>query len=71
MEEIERELLEYFATLERKKISNMNYFRRIIRRLREKISKRVLCECGRMVYALRMDVHKKAITHIRSMEKKG
>lgn len=71
MEELERELIDYFTTIDEKKISIENNFRRIIRRLKEKMAGRLECECGRSVEAVRMEVHKKAITHIRSMEEKG
>jgi hypothetical protein len=70
MEQLERELVEYFNELKEKQISTMNHFRRIKRRLREKMAGRLHCECGRMVIAVRMEIHKKAITHIRSMNEK-
>lgn len=70
MEQLERELVEHFNQLEEKKISTMNHFRRIIARLREKMSGRLPCECGRLVIAVRMEIHKKATTHIRSMNEK-
>jgi len=70
MEELERELVEYFNRLDENMNSIMNTFRRIKRRLQQKMSERLPCECGRSVDARRMEVHKKAITHIRSMNEK-
>ena len=67
---MEEELVQHFNELKEKQISTMNHYRRIIRRLREKMSGRLLCECGRLVVAVRMESHKRAITHIRSMYKK-
>lgn len=71
MEELERELIEYFSTLDENKNSIMNQFRRIKRRLQYEMSGKIPCECGRSVEATRMEVHKRAITHIRSMNEKG
>jgi len=70
MEQLERELVEYFNELEEKQISIMNNFRRIKRRLKEKMAGYVPCECGRLVLAVRMERHKKASTHIRSIQEK-
>lgn len=71
MEELEKELIDYFHTLDENRNSIMNQFRRIKRRLQEKMSGRLPCECGRSVAAMRMEEHKRASTHIRSMNEKG
>ena len=70
MEEFERELVEYFNRLDENKNSIMNQFRRIKRRLQYEMSGKIPCECGRSVEAKRMEVHKRATTHIRSMNEK-
>ena len=71
MEELERELIEYFNTLDENKNSIMNQFRRIKRRLKYEMSGWVVCECGKVIGGRNLEAHKKRSTHIRSMDEKG